>query len=129
MNFKQIYKFLLAGGLAAFINILSRTIFSNFFSYEISIIFAFILGLTTAFLLMRKYVFDLKKKLIFNQIIRFLIINVITLFQTLFITISLKFVLNIFFINLGLIEFIAHVIGVSFPVLTSYFAHKYYTFK
>jgi len=129
LNFNEIYRFLFAGGFAALVNISSRIIFSNFFSYKISIIIAFFFGLITAYLLMRNFVFDLKNNLIFNQMIRFILINLLTLIQTLIITISFKYLLNIFFWNLGLIEFFAHLIGVSFPFLTSYFAHKYYTFK
>ena len=129
LNFNEIYRFLLAGGFAALVNIFSRIIFSNFFSYKLSIIFAFFLGLSTGYLLMRNFVFNLKKNLIFNQIIRFILINILALIQTLFISICFKYLLNIFFWNNGLADLIAHLIGVLFPVLTSYFAHKYYTFK
>ena len=100
LNFNEIYRFLFAGGFAAIVNILSRIIFSNFFSYRISIIFAFFLGLTTAYFLMRNYVFNFKKNHIVKQTIRFALINFFALFQTFVITISCKYILNIFFWNL-----------------------------
>ena len=86
-------------------------------------------GLLFGYFLMRNYVFYLKKTILFNQIIRFLIINFMALLQTLLITIAFKYFLDFFIENIDLIELIAHIIGVSFPALTSYFAHKYFTFK
>ena len=72
---------------------------------------------------------NFKKNHIVKQTIRFALINFFALFQTFVITISCKYILNIFFWNLGIVEFFAHILGVSFPVLTSYLAHKYFTFK
>ena len=86
-------------------------------------------GLLFGYFLMRNYVFYLKKNFLFKQIIRFLIINFMALLQTLLITIALKYLLDFFLENIDLIELIAHIIGVSCPALTSYFAHKYFTFK
>ena len=129
INYKQVFIFLVVGGLAAFANITSRIIFSKFFSYKLSIIFAFLIGMTTAFLLMRNYVFVYKKNLIYRQIFRFLVINLFNLIQTFFVSLGLNFLL-VFFINkVEFVELIAHIGGVLFPAITSYFAHKYFTFK
>ena len=46
------FKFLLAGGLAAFLNIFSRAVFFFFFLYNVNSI-GFFVGLFTAFILMR----------------------------------------------------------------------------
>lgn len=129
LNLKQFLKFLLAGGFAALANIISRIIFSYFFSYELSIIFSFLVGLIFGYLLMSNYVFSFKKNLLFKQITRFLIINILTLIQTLLTTITLKYFLGFFLESIDLTELIAHIVGVSFPALTSYFAHKYFTFN
>ena len=126
---RQFLKFLIAGGFAAFANIISRVILSYFFSYEISIICSFIVGLFFGYLLMRNYVFSFRSNLFFTQIIRFLIINFIALLQTFLITIIFKYLLDFFLENIDIKELIAHIIGVSFPALTSYFAHKHFTFK
>ena len=87
------------------------------------------MGLFFGYLLMKNYVFSLKKNLIFKQITRFLLINTLAFLQTFLITIALKYFLDFFLESIDLIELIAHIIGVSFPAFTSYFAHKYYTFK
>ena len=128
-NYKQVLRFLLAGGIAAFANISSRIIFSKFFSYKLSIIFSFLIGLTTGFILFRNYVFVLKKNLIYLQIQRFILINLINLIQTFFISLGLNFLFSLIIDKVELVEFTAHVVGVLFPVITSYFAHKYFTFK
>ncbi len=129
INYKQISRFLLVGGFAASANISSRIILSNFFSYKLSIIFSFLIGLTTAFILMRNYVFVFKKNLIYLQIQRFIFINLINLIQTFFISLGLNFLLSLIINKVELVESIAHIVGVLFPGITSYFAHKYFTFK
>ena len=78
---------------------------------------------------MSNYVFSFKRNLLFKQITRFLIINILTLIQTLLTTITLKYFLGFFLESIDLTELIAHIVGVSFPALTSYFAHKYFTFN
>ncbi len=129
LNLNQIIKFTIAGGFAALANIISRILFSIFFPYKLSILFSFFVGLTTGFILMRKYVFVFKINLLFRQIIRFFFINLLNLIQTFLITLGIKYLLGFILSNIGIIELIAHMIGVSFPIMTSYFAHKYFTFQ
>ena len=129
LNFKQVLKFLIFGGLAALANIVSRIILSEFFSYQLSIIFSFLIGLTTAFILMRNYVFVLKKNLISRQIRRFILINILNLIQIFFISLGIKFLLVLIINKVEFVELISHVLGVSFPAITSYFAHKNFTVK
>ena len=128
-KFKEFIKFILTGGFAAFANIGSRIFFSIFFPYNLSIVFSFFVGLSSGFLLMRKYVFVFKRNLFRSQIIRFTFINILNLFQTFFITYTLKYLLGFLLNNIEIIELLAHMGGVSFPVITSYFAHKYFTFR
>ena len=126
---KQILKFFIAGGAAALANIGTRIIFSNFFSYEISILLSFLVGLTTGFFLMKEYVFDLSKKSLMTQIFRYILVNLAALLQTFLISVYLNNFLLLYFSNENLTEIIAHSTGVVFPVFTSYFAHKIFTFK
>ena len=129
INYKQFFRFLLVGGFAAFANITSRIIFSKFFSYKLSIIFSFLVGLTTGFILMRNYVFVFQKNLIYRQIQRFILINLLNLIQIYFISLALNSLMSLLITKVELVELIAHIVGVLFPVITSYFAHKYFTFK
>ena len=129
INYKEVFRFLLVGCIAAFANISSRIIFSRFFSYKLSIIFSFLIGLSTGFIFMRNYVFVFKKNLIYLQIQRFILINLLNLIQTFFISLGLNYLLSLIINKEKLVELIAHVVGVLFPGITSYFAHKYFTFK
>ncbi len=129
INLKQIIKFCVSGGFAALANVLSRIFFSNFFSYEISILLSFFVGMTTAFVLMRKYVFVFKRNSLLSQIMRFVFVNLISLILTFIITFTLKYLLGVIFNSIDFIELLAHIGGVSFPILTSFLIHKYFTFQ
>jgi putative flippase GtrA len=121
-------RFLLAGGVAAAANIGSRVLLSLFFSYKISIVISFAIGMTVAFLLMRIFVFTPKQSSTLAQTSRFIIVNLLTLILTILISINLNNFLLLYFTDSTLTEAVAHSIGVLFPVFTSYFAHKLFTF-
>ena len=129
LNLQQILRFIIAGGFAALANILSRILFSFFFPFKLSILLSFFIGLSSCFILMRKYVFVFKKNLLIRQIVRFFFINLFNLIQTFLITLGLKYLLEFILSDVGIIELFAHVLGVTFPIFTSYFAHKYFTFQ
>jgi putative flippase GtrA len=129
MNNKQFLYFLISGGFAAALNILSRVIFSNFFCYEIAIILAYIVGITSAFLLMRNFVFDGKRDDVRGQAIRFIFVNILAIMQTIFASIYLNNFIIQSYPLFNHAELVAHIIGVLVPVITSFFAHKLYTFR
>ena len=83
----------------------------------------------TAFVLMRKYVFVFKRNSLLSQITRFVFVNLMSLILTFIITFTLKYLLEVIFNSLDLIELLAHIGGVSFPILTSFLIHKYFTFQ
>lgn len=126
---RQFLYFLTSGGLAAGLNIFSRIIFSNFFSYEVAIILAFLVGLTSGFVLMRYFVFDGKRDDVSGQAIRYILVNILAVAQTFIVSIYLKSLIIKFYPIYTLAELIAHTIGVLVPVITSFFAHKWYTFR
>ncbi|NOT85678.1 MAG: GtrA family protein [Methylococcaceae bacterium] len=125
----QFLKFLVSGGVAAFLNWSSRFLFSKWLSFELSITCAFFVGLTSGFLLMRFYVFNARGKPLIFQASKYVFINILALMQTLIISVVLaRFVL----LQWGVIENVealAHLVGVLTPVITSYFGHKFLTFR
>lgn len=129
INLKQIIKFCISGGFAALANVLSRIFFSNFFSYEISILLSFLVGMITAFVLMQKYVFIFKRNSLLSQIMRFVFVNLMSLILTYIITFTLKYLLGVIFNSIEITELLAHIGGVSFPIFTSFIIHKYFTFQ
>jgi putative flippase GtrA len=122
-------RFLLTGGLAAGVNIGSRWLLGFVMPYEVAICLAYLFGMTTAFILAKLFVFEASGATIQKEYARFAIVNAVAFLQVWLVSVGLaRFV----FPAIGLVnhvETIAHVIGVLSPVITSYFAHKNYSFR
>ncbi len=124
----QFSRFLVAGGIAAGTNFGSRFIFSTFLPYSFSIVFAYLVGMVVAFLLMRGHVFDARNGSVLPQIVKFITINALAVLQTLVISLLLASWMSQL-VSVDQSEALAHLIGVLVPVVTSYFGHKYLTFR
>ena len=126
---RQFLLFLLSGGFAAFLNWASRFLFSLWMPFEFAVVAAFFVGLISGFLLMRLYVFDGKEKPVMPQASKYAFINMLALAQTLIISVLLaRWLLPIW----GVVESAeasAHLVGVLVPVVTSYFGHRFLTFR
>jgi putative flippase GtrA len=121
--------FLIAGGIAAAANYGSRFGFSLWFSYPVAIVLAYLVGMAVAFVLMRQYVFEGRGKALAPQVVRFTVVNVLAVLQTLIVSLVLaRWALP----AMGVIEHaeaIAHAVGIAVPVVTSYFGHRLATFR
>lgn len=125
----QFARFLFAGGIAAVANYGSRFLFSRWVDYEQAIVLAYLVGMFVAFTLMRGHVFEAKGKALVPQAAKFVGVNILAVVQTLIISVALaRWALP----TLGVVnhaEALAHFVGVLVPVVTSYFGHKYLTFR
>lgn len=125
----QFLRFLIAGGIAAGANFLSRFVLSIFFTYGFAVFFAYLVGMLVAFVLMRGHVFDADNGPLEPQVFKFIGVNVLAVLQTLGVSLLLaRWVLP----SAGIIdhaEALAHFVGVLVPVVTSYFGHKFLTFR
>ncbi|MDH1380710.1 GtrA family protein [Comamonas aquatica] len=125
----QFIRFLVAGGIAAGANFGSRFVFSIFFAYGIAVFFAYLVGMLVAFLLMRGHVFNANQGPLTPQVIKFVGVNLVAVLQTLAISLLLaRWVLP----SVGIedqAEALGHLVGVLVPVVTSYFGHKFLTFR
>jgi putative flippase GtrA len=120
--------FVVVGGIAAVVNVLSRALFNLVMPYEAAIVAAFPMALTTAFVLNRVYVFAGTSGSIFGQYLRFLAVNLLALAQVWIVSVALA---RAIFPWLGFVwhaETVAHMIGVLSPVVTSYVGHQRFTF-
>ena len=126
---RQFGLFVVAGGIAAAVNWLSRIALSTVMSLEFAVIVAYGIGMTTAYLLNRRFVFDRSGRGVYDEYSRFFIVNLVAFIQVFAVTISLSRWL------FPLLEFtwykdeIAHAIGVVSPIATSFIGHKYFTFS
>lgn len=126
---KQFFSFAIAGGIAAVANILSRILINHWLSYSASIWLAYLVGMITAFVLNRLFVFNEAGNRLHQQIFWFTAVNLIAVLQTWIVSLLLA---DHLFPWMGFdwhVETVAHAIGVAAPIITSYFGHKYITFR
>jgi len=121
--------FLAVGLFAAVVNVAARAAFSLVVPYEAAIVLAFPVALTTAFLLNRRFVFPEAGSDARGQYLRFTLVNLAALAQVWLVSVALaRFILPAIAWEWEP-ELVAHSIGVASPVLTSYYAHKWFTFR
>ncbi len=126
---RQFILFVLAGGIAAAANFLSRIALSEVMRYVPAIVLAYCIGMLTAFLLNRAFVFTTADNPVSQQVRWFLLVNLLAVLQT--VLISLFFARWLFPLT-GMDfhpETVAHAIGVAVPVITSYLGHRRWTFR
>jgi putative flippase GtrA len=126
---RQFVTFVVAGGLAAAVNVGVRSLLGLWLDYGPSIVLAYIAGMITAFVLNRMFVFSNTSNRLHRQVAWFTAINLIAVLQTL--VVSFLFAKYIF-PAIGFrwhAELIGHTIGVVIPVVTSYLGHKHLSFR
>ena len=125
----EFWRFVVAGGTAAAVNVACRSLLNLFMSYEIAIVIAYGCGMLTAFALSKYFVFSRSNRATGVELARFTLVNLFALAQ-------------VWLISVGLAEWlfprtgfnfhphtVAHMIGVAAPVFTSYFGHKKFSFS
>ena len=128
-NEKKFIIFIFTGGIAAFVNIMSRLLISIFISYEYAIILAYIIGMVTAYILNRSFVFASKGIRLRKSIPVFILVNLFALSQTWITSMILSNKLLPLLNITSNKDFYAHIIGVCVPIFSSYYGHKHITFK
>ena len=122
-------RFLLAGGVAALVNVLSRLLYSQAVSYTVAVVAAYVTGMATAYVLNRLLVFGPGDRGVPGEMLAFVMVNLLAVAQTLVISLGLAYYV---LPALGVVqhaETLAHVVGVVVPVFTSFVGHKYWTFR
>jgi putative flippase GtrA len=126
---REFILFLITGGLAALINVVSRIGFSTVFRFELAVLLAYGVGMVTAYVLARKFVFLSSRTSIRRSFAGFALVNLFAVLQTWVVSVGLR---NWLLPLLGIVVFrdlLAHAIGVGVPVVSSYFGHKHISFK
>ena len=120
--------FVVAGGVAALVNIGSRILLNLAMRYEIAIVVAYLCGMTTAYLLNKLFVFERSGRAVADEYVRFTLVNLFAVAQVWIVSVGLA---RLVFPAVGFAwhaETVAHVIGVIVPVFTSYLGHKHFSF-
>lgn len=124
----QFVRFVAVSGVAAAANFGSRILFSLVAAFPVAIALAFCVGLLVAFLLNRAFVFADSTNSLRTQMTLFVLVNLLGLAQTLLVTLALAHALPLVGVTLY-VEELAHAAGIAVPIVSSYFGHKYFSFK
>jgi putative flippase GtrA len=123
-------RFLAAGGASAAANAVARWLLSRVVSYELAVALAYLVGMAVAFLLMRRFVFQSGGAgNARHQAARFALVNAWSLAQVWAISVGLA---RVVFPAVGFdwhAETVAHLIGLGSLAVTSYVAHKRFSFR
>lgn len=125
----EIVLFLLTGGLAALVNLVSRYLLNPFIGFVPAVVVAYMIGMVVAYLLFRAVVFGKSGRSVSQETVRFILVNIAAMAAVTAVTVVLA---RVVFPLIGFVshaEDVAHLIGVCVPALTSYIGHSRYTFK
>lgn len=125
----ELPRFLLLGGLAAGVNLVSRFVMTPLTGFEWAVPLAYLIGMAVAFLLFRAFVFGASGRGVGSEAMRFTVVNIVALLLVWAISVGLARGL---FPAIGFTwyaEDVAHLIGVLSPALSSWIGHKRYTFR
>lgn len=128
-NHRQFLLFLLTGGVAALVNVISRIGFSRFLRFELAVLAAYGIGMVTAYVLARQFVFRNPAITVRRSFAAFALVNLFAVLQTWIVSVGMR---NWLLPLLGIVvlkDLIAHTIGVLVPVVSSYFGHKHISFR
>ncbi len=81
--------FVLAGGIAALVNIASRILLNTAMPYEVAIIVAYVCGMTTAYALNRLFVFARSGRAVADEYVRFTLVNLVAVAQVWVVSVGL----------------------------------------
>lgn len=120
--------FLYCNGFAAVVNFCSRIVINHFTTYMSAVVIAYCCGMVTAFTLNKLFVFKNSKHNTRRQFTGFVIVNLFAVVQTVLFSMLFH---SYIFPKIGFIFYpdeVAHFIGISVPIFTSFFGHKYFSF-
>ena len=126
---RQFVLFVLTGGLAAVINVVSRVGFSQFLRFELAVLAAYGIGMVTAYVLARRVVFPGSRQSLRRSFAAFALVNLLAVLQTWLVSLGLRHLLLPLIGVTALVELIAHGCGVIVPVFTSFLGHKHISFR
>lgn len=125
----EFVKFIGLGAIAALANFASRFVFDTFMPYEAAVGCAYLLGMVIAFILFQKFVFGDAGNGQFTQAFRFTVVNIVGLLVA--VAVSSLFARTVLpAIGWTYLPYTtAHLVGIMAPTITSYFGHKFFTYR
>lgn len=124
----QFARFVVAAGLSVPVNIGARVVLSWAMPYEVAVAVSHLLGMVTAYTLTRLFVFERSGHTVKREFSRFAMVNLLSLVQTWIVAVGL---LRLVFPQIGFEyepELVAHIIGLGLTAVTSFWAHRHFSF-
>jgi putative flippase GtrA len=126
---RDFLKFLVVGGFAAGVNFFSRILLSHFLTFVVAVVIAYLIGMMVAFVLSKVLVFQPETGRTAKQFYYFTLVNIVAVVQTVIVSVFLVDYLFPLLDYSYYPEEIAHFIGISVPIFSSFLGHKYITFS
>jgi putative flippase GtrA len=122
-------RFLACGGFAAAVNWVSRFAWNMIMPFSLAVLAAYVTGMVVAFILFREFVFERSSSDTSEQVRNFVIVNIVGMAAT--------WALANWLVYWALpaagvtshVEAIGHGIAIFAPVVTSWFGHRFLTFR
>ena len=130
MEGTRFIRFMVTGGMAAAVNLVSRYLLNHFMfmSFAGAVAVAYLCGMVTAYALGRLFVFERSGRPVAQEFWRFTVVNVFAAAQVWIISVGLgEYVFRSTAFQWHPLE-IAHLVGVSVPMVTSYLGHRHFSF-
>ncbi len=128
-SFVEFMRFVATGSIAAIINLGARYALNFVMPFEAAVALAYLAGMVVAFFLFQRLIFEASGTPLRRRMIRFTQVNLLGGVLSWIVSMGLA---------RGLLPAagwmfhpleIAHFVGVCVPAFSSYFLHKYYTFR
>lgn len=125
----QFVRFVALGAIAAGCNYLSRFAFDVVMPFEAAVAAAYVLGMMIAFILFQRFVFGDAGDGLTRQAARFTAVNLVGIVVAVAVS-SVMARMLLPFLGWAIYPYaVAHAFGVAAPTLTSYYGHKFFTYR
>jgi putative flippase GtrA len=125
----QFMAFLVTGGIAAAVNLVSRIVYNRWLDFSVAVVLAYLTGMITAFVLAKRFVFTDSSQTLQRSAALFVLVNLVAVAQTWGLSMLLAYHLLPWMGVRHFVPEIAHAVGVVVPVFTSYLGHKHLSFR
>ena len=122
-------RFLVCGGIAAALNWASRFAWNTVMPFSLAVLAAYVTGMVVAFLLFREFVFERGSTGTSEQVRNFVIVNIVGMAATWALANLLVYWALPAAGVTNDVEAIGHGIAIFAPVVTSWFGHRFLTFR
>lgn len=125
----EFIRFVATGSLAAITNLVARYLLDFVMPFEAAVVLAYMVGMVVAFLLFQKVIFGNPDTPLKRRLSRFIQVNILGMALAWLVSTGMaRMLLPAIGWTFHPFE-VAHFTGVAVPAFSSYFLHKFYTFR